>query len=253
MRSKEFSPSRRDFLKRSAFLGLSAGLGGSIVRASYAASRDRLTILSSVGIDTLHPYAYSAGPQYGIWQHILEPLIEINYAKKEYYGILAESWQFQGKKWIFKLRKNVRFHDGTRFTAQDVVHSCNRIKDDKLSLQKENFRDVVEFQAVDDYTVAFTTEVPNAVFLDRLLNRFMISKAWTEAADVNEFKPFGTGPYRFVSWQRDGNFVFTRNDNYWGEKPAIKEIVLRRVKEDAARVAGLLAFVNVFDDGRGVH
>jgi peptide/nickel transport system substrate-binding protein len=233
--------SRRDFLRQGVFAGLGAALGGSLVKASYAASRERLTILSSVGIDTLHPYAYSAGPQYGIWQHIIEPLIEINYAKKEYYGVLAESWQFQGKKWVFRLRKNVRFHDGTRFTAQDVIHSCKRIKDDKLSLQKENFRDVVEMQAVDDYTVAFSTEVPNAVFLDRLLNRFMISKAWSEAADVNEFKPFGTGPYRFVSWQRDGNFVFTRNDNYWGEKPAVKEIVLRRVKEDAARISGLLA------------
>ena len=91
--------------------------------------------------------------------------------------MLAESWQFQGKKWVFKLRKNVRFHDGTPFTAQDVIHSCNRIKDDKLSLQKENFRDLAEMQAVDDHTVVFTTEVPNAVFLERLQNRFMISKS----------------------------------------------------------------------------
>ena len=53
--------------------------------------------------------------------------------------------------------------------------------------------------------------------------------------------PIGTGPYKFVSWQRDGNLVMTRNDDYWGPKAAIKEIVLKKVGEDAARVAGLLA------------
>ena len=51
----------------------------------------------------------------------------------------------------------------------------------------------------------------------------------------------GTGPYRFVSWQRDGNLVLTRHDGYWGSKAAVKEIVVRRVKEDSGRVAGLLA------------
>ena len=98
-------------------------------------------------------------------------------------------------------------------------------------------------QALDDHTIAFTTEVPNAVFLDRLQNRFILSKSGMEAqsADAAEQKPVGTGPYRFVSWQRDGNLVLTRHDNYWGGKTAVKEIVIRRVKEDAGRVAGLLA------------
>ncbi|HVO96106.1 MAG TPA: ABC transporter substrate-binding protein, partial [Terriglobales bacterium] len=126
---------------------------------------------------------------------------------------------------------------------KDVVYSINRIKNDKPSMQKENFRDVTEIQALDDYTVAFTTEIPNAVFLDRLQNRFILGKAGTEAqsGDPSELKPVGTGPYRFVSWQRDGNLVLTRHDGYWGNKAAIKEIVVRRVKEDAGRVAGLLA------------
>ena len=243
MSSKNQGIKRRDFLKHGALAGLGVFLGNSIVRTSYAASRERLTILSSIGLDTLHPYAHSSSPHYGIWNNMIEPLVEVNYAKREYYGVLAESWQFQGKRWVFKLRKNVRFHNGSPFTAADVIYSINRIKNDKPSMQKENFRDVTEMQALDDYTVAFTTEVPNAVFLDRLQNRFMLSKAGMEAqsADPAEQKPVGTGPYRFVSWQRDGNLVMTRHDNYWGSKAAVKEIVLRRVKEDAGRVAGLLA------------
>ena len=234
---------RRDFLKQGALAGLGVVLGNSIVRTSYAASKERLTILSSIGLDTLHPYAHSSSPHYGIWNNMIEPLVEVNYAKREYFGVLAESWQFQGKRWVFKLRKNVRFHDGSPFTANDVVYSINRIKNDKPSMQKENFRDVTEIQALDDYTVAFTTEVPNAVFLDRLQNRFILGKAGMEAqgGDSAEQKPVGTGPYRFVSWQRDGNLVLTRYDGYWGSKAAVKEIVVRRVKEDSGRVAGLLA------------
>ena len=172
---------RRDFLKQGALAGLGVVLGNSIVRTSYAASKERLTILSSIGLDTLHPYAHSSSPHYGIWNNMIESLVEVNYAKREYFGVLAESWQFQGKRWVFKLRKNVRFHDGSPFTANDVVYSINRIKNDKPSMQKENFRDVTEIQALDDYTVAFTTEVPNAVFLDRLQNRFILGKTGMEA------------------------------------------------------------------------
>src|SRR5918992_3084257 len=149
---------RRDFLKGGALAGLGAALGGSLLKVSYAASRDRVTALSSIGLDSLHPYAHSSSPQYGIWHNMIEPLVEVDYAKKEYFGVLAESWEFQGKKWVFRLRKDVRFHDGSPFGAKDVIHSINRIKNDKQSLQKENFRDVTEMQASDDLTVVFTTE-----------------------------------------------------------------------------------------------
>jgi len=233
---------RRDFLKSGAVLGLATAFGGSLVKVSYAASKERLTVLSSIGLDTLHPYAHSSSPQYGIWNNMIEPLVEVDYVKKDYYGVLAESWQFQGKKWVIKLRKNIRFHDASLFTAKDVVYSINRMKNDKLSLQKENFRDFTEVQAADDYTVIITTEQPVAVMMDRLQNRFILSKSGMEAqGDSAEVKPIGTGPYKFQSWQRDGNLVMVRNDSYWRAKPSIREIVLRRVKEDSARVAGLLA------------
>ena len=199
-------------------------------------------ILSSIGLDSLHPYAHSSGPQYGIWEHMIEPLVEINYARKDYYGVLAESWEFQGNSWVFRLSKGIRFHNGAPFTAHDVVYSVNRMKNDKRSLQKSNFDDLAEVQALDDYTVNFTTTEPNAVLLDRLQNRFIISKSAAEkyGEDADQHA-IGTGPYRFVSWQRDGNLVMTRNDDYWGPKAAIKEVVLRKVGEDAARMAGLLA------------
>ena len=242
MSSKNDGIKRRDFLKQGTLAGLGVLLGNSIAGTSYAASKDRLVVLASVSLDSLNPYAISASPHYGIWQHMIEPLVEVNYAKKEYSGVLAEAWEFQGKKWVFKLRKNVRFHDGSPFTAKDVVHSVLRMKNDKTSLQADNFRDLSEAQAIDDYTVAFTTEAPNAVFLDRMHNRFMISKSVADKmGDQADQQPVGTGPFKFVSWQRDGNLVLARNDDYWGQKADVKEVVIRRVKEDAGRVAGLLS------------
>jgi len=242
MSSKHFSTSRRSFLKQSAGISLASLAGVALPRMVYSASRDRITILTSVSLDTLHPYAYTSAPQYSLWMHMIQPLVDIDYSKKQYVGVLAESWEFQGNKWTFKLRKNVRFHDGSPFTAKDVIHSINRVKNDKQSMQGPAFSDLVEMQSPDDHTVVFTTKQPNAVFLDRLDNRFMISKAAAdkhgEQADQN---PLGTGPYKFVSWQRDGNLVLSRNDDYWGPKAAIKEIVIKRVKEDAARVAGVMA------------
>ncbi len=242
MTSKDTGIDRRRFLQYSTVAGLSTLMSASWPRLAMAATKERLTILSSIGLDSLHPYAHSSGPQYGIWQHMLEPLIDVDYARKEYYGVLAESWEFQEKKWVFHLKKGIRFHDGTPFTAQDVTYSINRMRNDKKSLQQSNFADVTEMQATDDYTVIITTEVPNAVFLDRLHNRFFASKAAADKyGDQVDQNPVGTGPYKFVSWQRDGNLVMTRNDDYWGPKVAIKEIVLKKVGEDAGRVAGLLA------------
>jgi len=242
MRSHKSGMKRRDFLRGSASLGFGALASPYLMGLSWAASKDRVTILHGISIDSLHPYAHSASPTYGHWQHLMEPLVEVDYGRKEFYGVLADSWEFQAKRWVFRLKKGIRFHNGAPFTSKDVVYSINRMKNDKKSLQRSNFADVTELEAPDDQTVIIATETPNAVFLDRLHNRFMMSKAAADKyGDQVDQYAIGTGPYKFVSWQRDGNLVLTRNDDYWGRKPEIKEIILRKVGEEAARVAGLLA------------
>jgi peptide/nickel transport system substrate-binding protein len=233
---------RREFLRRSALAGLSVFAGTTLPGVSYSASKDRLTILSSISLSSLQPYSYSSSPEYGIWNHIAEPLVDVDYVKMDYVGVLAESWEFQGKKWVFNLKKGARFHDGSLFTAKDVIHSFQRILSDKKSPQRYALTDITEMQAADDHTLVFTTKEPTAVMLDRLTNRFILSKTAADkyGSDIDQH-PTGTGPYKFVSWQRDGQLVLTRNDDYWGPKADVKEIVTRKVGEDAARVSGLLA------------
>ena len=241
MANKKTDVSRRNFLKKSAALGVGAAVWPGLLRRASAASRDRVTIFHSSVADSIHPYNHSSSPIYGNWQHVIEPLVELDYDKKDYVGILAESWEFQGKQWVFKLRKGVKFHNGAPFTSKDVAFSIEKMRDTKGgSLQAPNFKDVTEVQTPDDQTVVFVTKQPLAIFLDRLENRFMLSKvAGDKYGDQLYENPIGTGPYKFVSYQRGGNMVFTRNDDYWGGKANIKEVVFRKVTEDAARLAAL--------------
>jgi len=74
--------------------------------------------------------------------------------------------------------------------------------------------------------------------LTRLETRYILSK---EYGDDLDSATAGTGPYKYVSWQRGGNLVLRRNDDYWGAKPQIREVVIKGVKEESARVAGLLS------------
>ncbi|MEK6613555.1 MAG: ABC transporter substrate-binding protein, partial [Candidatus Binatota bacterium] len=122
---------RREFLRHSTALGIGSLAGVGLPRGVWAASKDRIMILNSSVTDSLNLYNHSSSPIYGMWQHIFEPLVEVAYNPVGYTGILAESWEFQGKKWLFRLRKGVRFHDGTPFTSKDVIFSVNRIRTDK--------------------------------------------------------------------------------------------------------------------------
>src|SRR4249920_4146611 len=241
MIKKSNNLSRRDFLKQTTALGIGALVAPQLSLDALAASRDRVTIYHNTVADSIHLYKQSSGSIYGNWQHVFEPLIELDYAKKVWVGVLAESWEFQGKRWVFKLKKGITFHNGAPLTSKDVSYSVDRMRDEKGgSLQASNFNDVTEIQTPDDQTVIFVTKQPLAIFLDRLRNRFILSKvAGDKYGDQLYQNLVGTGPYKFVSFQRGGNLVFTRNDDYWGGKAAIKEVVFRKVTEDSARVAAL--------------
>ena len=214
MAKQQNEVSRRKFLKQSAALGVGALVGPQIYRDAGAASTDRITIYQNTGADSINPYNQSSGSIYGNWQHVIEPLIELDYGRKTWVGVLAESWEFQGKRWVFKLKKGIKFHNGAPLTSKDVMFSVEKMRDEKGgSLQASNFNDVTEIQTPDDQTVVFVTKQPLAIFLDRLRNRFIVSKvAGDKYGDQLYQNLVGTGPYRFVSFQRGGNMVFNRND-----------------------------------------
>ena len=237
MRKRDTALDRRRFLLHSATLGLGSLIAPLVARTGWTASKDRLVIYQGVSLDSLHPYGYSGGGITGIWRHLIEPLIQMDYTRNEYVGVLAESWEFQGRKWVFHLRKGIRFHNGASFTSKDVAYSIDRLQNDKRSMQGSYVQNV-EVETPDDHTVVLTTKNPNALMLARLETRYILSK---DAGDQLDNYTNGTGPYKFVSWQRGGNLVLRRYDEYRGTKAQIKEVIIKGVKEEAARVAGLLA------------
>ena len=195
MRKGTMGINRRQFLRRGAALGLGTVIGSAHARGIWAASKERVVILQGVGLDSLHPYGYSGGGITGIWQHMIEPLISMDYTRNEYVGVLAESWEFQGKRWVFRLRKGIRFHNGSPFTSKDVLYSFQRMKTDKSSLQGADIAGV-EVETPDDHTVVLTTKNASAILLDRLDTRFITSKAAADKyGDQVDNNPIGTGPY----------------------------------------------------------
>ncbi|MGZ5081304.1 MAG: ABC transporter substrate-binding protein [Usitatibacter sp.] len=193
--------------------------------------------------------------------HVYESLV-MRGKKLELLPGLAESWkQTSPTVWIFNLRKGVKFHDGTEFTADDAVFSIKRLQG-----PTSNFRvygnAVGEPRKIDQYTMELTTPVPNPVMLEMLANSlFMMSKAWCEKNKVEKTQDFtnkeesftarnamGTGPYILVSRDPDVKSVFKKNPNWWGLKAGkdywdgnVDDIVYTPVKEGNTRMSALLS------------
>jgi peptide/nickel transport system substrate-binding protein len=233
---------RRNFLQKTAAAGALVSLS-PFARLSHtqAQSIKRVTIAHGVGVYSLNPYAVTTSPIQGAWGSILEAVIEADYDNRGYRGLLAESWEMTGQKVQFKLRKGVHFQDGTPFTAKDVVASYKRILTDKASLMAPNLRNIKEMETPDDLTVVLTLKKADATALEDFTNRPIMKQAVAEKMGYADNPPIGTGPFKFVSWDRSGQFVIRRNENYWGEAPKIDEVVYKVIKEDAARIAALEA------------
>jgi len=145
----------------------------------------------------------------------MEPLIDADYEKRGYRGVLAESWEMKGTKLQFKLRKNIRFHDGAPLTSRDVIASFKRILTDKQSLQAPNLQNVGEMDAPDDHTVILTLKKSDANALEDINSRVIMKQSVAEKMGEADNRPIGTGPFKFTSWERSGQFVLRRNENYW--------------------------------------
>ncbi len=169
-------------------------------------------------------------------------------------GLATEWTQVTPTLWRMKLRPNVKFHDGTPFTADDVVFSVQR-----AAHTASPFRAYAVAlgapRKVDNLTVEFALQQFNPIFLQHATTIYIMSKTWSEknnAAAPLDFKNKedkytntnmnGTGPYMLVSRQPDTRTTFRRNPAYWGRiEGNVQEVVYTPIKSDATRTAALIS------------
>jgi peptide/nickel transport system substrate-binding protein len=211
-------------------------------------AQTRVSIGVTETMETYNPYGDSVSLLYGIWCQVMGCLGTYNFDKGEYEGMLAERWEVKdANTWIFHLRKNARFHDGSPVSAADVVHSFNRIRTDPQSKQKQNIAPIASAAVIDDHTVRFTTKEPTAPLTEYLFDRFIVtSKVIYDkyGADVADRKyPIGNGPYKFKELIPGQRFVIAKNPDYPGMKEkrqAPDEVIFRIMREPEQRVTALL-------------
>ncbi|MEY9536078.1 ABC transporter substrate-binding protein [Sinorhizobium fredii] len=213
---------------------------------AQAQERGELRIATSYKLMTLDPQYANLNENTSLLSHIYERLVYQDEQLDLKPG-LAASWRpVSDTKWEFKLRDNVRFHDGSAFAADDVIYTIERIRD-FLKPPSGGFRSYVSgiksVSAPDPLTVLIETngKVPNLpLFFSSIFVMNRPSDGFEPTEDLNAGRPpVGTGPYRFESWSSGETLKLTRNDDYWGGRPAWLKVAFRVIENPAARVAAL--------------
>ena len=177
--------------------------------------------------------------------------------KMEIIPLLATSWTNTAPtKWTFNLRRGVKFHDGSAFTADDVVFSFNRARESGVTFKTYSNQAGIA-RKIDDYTVEFTTPVPNPVMPDTVASIYIMSRAWCEKNNVlkpQDFKnkeetyavrhAMGTGAYKLTIWDQGVKILHQKNPDWWGLKEGLYEgnvdtLEYRPVANAATRMAAL--------------
>lgn len=172
--------------------------------------------------------------------NIYDTLLTVN-DKMEVQPMLAEKYERTSDlEYVFNLRKGVKFHDGSDFTAADVKFSLDRAIANPSCAYIIDF--VQEVIIVDDYTVKLVTKAPYAPTFLNLAHPAigMMSKAYLEKdPEILKTKPMGTGPYKFVEWKQQSYVKLERFDDYWAGPAKTKYIEMRVIPENAQRTIAL--------------
>lgn len=204
----------------------------------------RLVFMQGTDAETLDPHSITSSPNAIHIMALYDTLVRYD-ENLQIVPALAERWEFSpdGLTLTFYLRKGVRFHDGTPFNAEAVVFNINRLLDPQTRVPLRTYISFVQsVTALDEYTVELKLKYPHAPALARLTApvNSMVSPAAVEKYGPDfGTQPVGTGPFKFVKWDRDDYILLERNEDYWDEGPYVDELMIRVVPEDGARVLAL--------------
>jgi len=225
----------------------------SIALASSLALAGGTLVFGSAGDAVrLDPADVTDGESIQRMDNIFEGLVEYESGSTEIQPCLATSWETSedGKEITFKLRRGVKFHDGTDFNADAVVFSFARQYDTNHWAHQYGewvywgymFSDVDKMVKIDDYTVKLVLKTINASIMTSLAMFTVNSVSPTNAEKwgADAFKhPAGTGPFKLVEWVKDDHIALEANDNYWREKPSLDRLIFKVIPDASARLMAL--------------
>ncbi len=208
----------------------------------------RLTIGIGVDLDTVDPAQQTTTTVQNVIDYGLQTLVAFD-TQGKIQPLLATSWETSkdGLTLTFKLRQGVKFHDGTPFNAEAVASSLDRLISGKVKVPiGAGFRSMQSIEALDPTTVAIHLKHPDPNLLPNLST--VMASVFSPASaskdgnsPTNIVHPVGTGPYQFTRWTKGSEVVYTRVDDYWGQKPYYKTVSFKIIPEANSREAGLLA------------
>jgi peptide/nickel transport system substrate-binding protein len=191
---------------------------------------------------TLDPGLQYNTDSYTVYRNIFDNLLRRDPKTLEIIPWVAESWEQENElTWAFKIRQGLKFHNGESLKASDVVFSINRIRDKSFrSPQYSNYSQITSCEVKDDI-VAIKTEAPSPTLLAQLVNLSVVPEKYVREQGNEHFNlnPVGSGPYKFVSWQKGNQIDLVANDAHWKGKPQIEGVTFRFVPNAASRVADL--------------
>lgn len=172
---------------------------------------------------------------------VYDRLIEIDEMTGELISGLAESWErLDENNIVFHLRKDVKFHNGDKFSADDVKYTLERAK--TLPKVAHLYKLISNIEVIDENTVKLTTSEPFAPLLAHLSHKtasIINGKAHKELGEKYFENPIGTGPYKYSSWKIGDRITLEAFNDYFKGAPAIKFVEVRAVPEENSRVIGL--------------
>lgn len=259
--------SRRSFLAGASLLALSVPFAAHAQSSATKTATSEPTPGGTLVVGQYQePTFYDPNRQYS-WEtyrldkHIYESLLAEDLSVPAENGppplvpALAESWEISpdAKRFTFKLRKGVKFHDGEDFNAQALHFNIRRFTDKDFEFfdvrsnatMKNVYGTLAEFKIIDDHTVEYVFSEPFREF-PRLLPQgnyvsgvFSPKALQTYGQDGLAEHPTGTGPYKFVERVRGEKTVLERNEEYWGRKGLVERIIFRPITDDSTRVSAL--------------